>query len=611
MTNPYSSRIVKSLPPILLALVLLLLIPVFTSRTKAASLVNCGWECSGSVAVCKPGGDVRRDLGYGCECHQWCSGNGTKVSDVAPCTGSTVSCSGQWNWNQEGCCDPPVGPPPPTTPPVTPPPVVPSGNIRVDPTSGDVAAATFCNYDVYWTYNNAPNARVTYKHSDQTSETTWCGGSASSCNNWGGHAGARTLAGKSTEFRLYNGTIPLSGPATFTCNVAPYPSCSVALNPSQFDVQVGQSQSIAANVGNLQGVVESVAFSSQEPFRAYVYPPTDTIGTDGYTSLVTGVTSSGGNNVPITARVYMRGGPYTNYEACTATANVNVTEPPANSAWWQVKDSDVIANGGAISSRIPDTCNSTPGCYPYFGREGNDVPGLYPGIVMHSGGSLNFSSGQISRDTVNEGWDVSAAYRGRYYNFKYFDDLVSSKVPASKINTIAANSTITGFSLSNPDANGYNWFRVTGGSLTIASDINLQGNKVILLVDGSLNINGRINFNKGRGFFMVVTRDDINISSSVASSSGPALEGLFLASGQFVTREPRGADTTPDGQLHIRGMVAATGGGVILRRDLDPGLTNRENNSKPAELFEFAPDLYFRVPLAIARTSITWKEISP
>jgi len=89
---------------------------------------QCGWQCSGSDAVCKPGGDEWVDYGYGCPCHIWCEGNGCKTSDSAPCIGSRVCCSGQWNRRTEGCCNAPA--PTPTrkpTPTPTPTPTLPTG----------------------------------------------------------------------------------------------------------------------------------------------------------------------------------------------------------------------------------------------------------------------------------------------------------------------------------------------------------------------------------------------------------------------------------------------------------------------------------------------------
>ena len=77
---------------------------------------QCGWECRGSAAVCKPGGDEWVDYGYGCPCHIWCEGNGSKTSDVAPCIGAFVQCFGQWNRKSSGCCNPPSRPPKTPTP---------------------------------------------------------------------------------------------------------------------------------------------------------------------------------------------------------------------------------------------------------------------------------------------------------------------------------------------------------------------------------------------------------------------------------------------------------------------------------------------------------------
>lgn len=109
---------------------------IFFLPKNAFAWPSCGWQCSGTNAVCKAGGDETVDLGYGCPCRVWCTGNGQKTSDVPPCVGSFVSCQGQWNRNTSGCCNPPAITPtktPTITTSITPT-TTPTINISITPT---------------------------------------------------------------------------------------------------------------------------------------------------------------------------------------------------------------------------------------------------------------------------------------------------------------------------------------------------------------------------------------------------------------------------------------------------------------------------------------------
>lgn len=89
------------------------------------------------------------------------------------------------------------------------------------------------------------------------------------------------------------------------------------------------------------------------------------------------------------------------------------------------------------------------------------------------------------------------------------------------------------------------------------------------------------------------------MDASLASASGPALEGIFLAENQFKT----GAGTS---QLYLKGNVAALGG-LALERDLG----NPNNLKNPAELFKYGPDLILLYPQKLGYKRIKWQEVAP
>lgn len=265
--------------------------------------------------------------------------------------------------------------------------------------------------------------------------------------------------------------------------------------------------------------------------------------------------------------------------------------------WYQTKDADVWAKGGDIRSLIPAGCTN-PSCTPEFSLPG---PGGSPGVPIASG-TISFGSGTASA----KGWTAISGYAGRSYSYSYFSNLAPSNV-FTDTNSIISDSQISGGTLvSGYQSGGYIW-RYRNGNLKINGTANLGDRKVILFVNGDLTVNGRITVTDGEGFFMIIVKGNILVDPSVSQPNQPALEGLFFSEGTFSTgtKNPQ-----KDEQLYIRGSVAAMGG-VNLQRDLDPGRTNEDNNTKPAELVEYAPDFIFTYPRDLSRQGLTWQEVAP
>jgi hypothetical protein len=328
------------------------------------------------------------------------------------------------------------------------------------------------------------------------------------------------------------------------------------------------------NVKN--GTIDRVNFSSSRTSVATVNPSSDSSA--AYTTKATGVSEG---TTTIRADVVMSGA-----VRCSDTATLNVN--PNVDAWWQTIDGDISTNGN-LRTEIPTSC--TGSCQPYLSLEGE---GGYPGVPSYSG-VANFGDGDVS----SVGWlaQTATGYK-RTYNYAFFEKLIPSDVPLNEI----SDSTVNGgyFVSGGSSYKGYVWYHYSGPlDLTINSNINLPGDrKVILLVeDANLNIQGRINLNKGRGFFLAIVEKNIYIDPSVAHPSQIELEGVFFSEGAFYT----GAASD---QLHIRGAVAALGG-IVLQRNLS------NNSQTPAELFEYAPDLILTFPRELTKKRIKWKERAP
>ncbi|MBI3289799.1 hypothetical protein HYZ78_00200 [Candidatus Microgenomates bacterium] len=123
-----------------------------------------------------------------------------------------------------------------------------------------------------------------------------------------------------------------------------------------------------------------------------------------------------------------------------------------------------------------------------------------------------------------------------------------------------------------------------------------------MFVTGNLTIQGRINLNDGDGFFMTIVGGNINVDDGVSHPNQPALEGAYFAGGNFATGTGGSAN---DDQLYIRGSVAASGS-INLQRDLGD-----DNQTKPGEFIEFAPDLIFTYPRELGEGNFIWHEIAP
>ena len=214
--------------------------------------------------------------------------------------------------------------------------------------------------------------------------------------------------------------------------------------------------------------------------------------------------------------------------------------------WWQVNDGDITSSGDIVS-RLPSG--------KYLNTVGS---GGFPGIPVYNG-QIGTAPGTISSTGWNANTETSLT---RIFNYSYFENLIP---PDIVINDISKLTTGAGTTL---DANGYEWYKITG-NLDTVGNIDFGSRKVILFVkSGNFNINGKINLDDNNGFFVVFVNGNINITASVTGT--PAIEGMYTADSGFTT----GLGNT---QLHIRGSVASYGG-ITLQRDLP------DDTTIPAEL---------------------------
>jgi hypothetical protein len=376
---------------------------------------------------------------------------------------------------------------------------------------------------------------------------------------------------------------------------------SCDLRPAVLNLKAEQSWLVEADV-NSNEVIKQVDFTAGST-DILVNPATD--WTYLYQTNVTAVNPT--DNASLTANVVLNEIEYGQAEGCdidyhllgvdcSGSTSVYIV-PAISEAWWQVKDSDVLT-GGNLRSVIPGG--------DYFGLKG---PGGYPGVAIYIDTNL------VKENVSETGWLVSSpslSLSQKVYNYSYFAKLIPETLTPALVEPSSVEGSYfeTG---GTEDADGYSWYKFDGTTgatkgqdLTISSDLNLVGErKVILLVDtADLNLNGKINLEKGKGFFLAIVgnaglsgKGNIVVDPAVGGSADgvPELEGLFLADGVFKT----GAGAS---QLHVRGSVVGYGG---VSLDRDTGTTS------PSELFEFAPDLVFNFPPALSTRRMRWKEVAP
>lgn len=248
---------------------------------------------------------------------------------------------------------------------------------------------------------------------------------------------------------------------------------------------------------------------------------------------------------------------------------------PSAVPWWQTKDGDIVS-GSSVSSKV------------FTGKYLMDKGvGGFPGVPIFNG-TLTTTPGGVS---TPQNWNANTqVIPSHIYDYTYFESLIPDeadlliKDPQTSINT------------SGGDYDGYEWYSTTD-PLTLGN-INFGDRKVIVFVDGDLTINGPLTLNNGTGFLMIIASGNISVDPSVTGS--PSIEGLFVADGNFST----GNGGT--NQFHLRGSVATIYGSI----NLAPG-RDLADDSSPAELFEYAPDLMLLFPDKLATKETRWNEVAP
>ncbi len=270
-------------------------------------------------------------------------------------------------------------------------------------------------------------------------------------------------------------------------------------------------------------------------------------------------------------------------------------------AWVQAQGGDVYSSG-TIRSYLPSV---TPRVFI------TDGTGGYPGVMTY-GTSFDFDSDpyDTGADIVSaDNWQVNTSRASvNYYDYFYrrfgapttpttaapFDNLTAVTQPASNCTA----STCSPYYVVGDMA--------TSGAWSVGTD-----ERIVIIVNGNLTINGRINIT-GNGFIAFIVNGTITVSDTVgttASSTTPVVEGIYIAttegqSGSINTGESLAAASA---RFVGRGMFISNG--FLLQRDLQGFGTGNTGNA--AELFIYNPQLLLTMPDSMKELSVTWQEVSP
>lgn len=368
---------------------------------------------------------------------------------------------------------------------------------------------------------------------------------------------------------------------TFNGMYANYPGANYS--PAYYIEPSYTAESTVGDLSVIPNVIAEVRYQEwPTPGFISINPSLSTDKENNWPTLVSAIQSSD-SPTNLRASVYAEGVssiPATQCISQILTAGEGDTQP-----WWQVKDSDIQANGDLLST-VPDA--------EFFGLDGG---GGYPGVVAYSG-QTNITSANVS----STGWLAnSGAAILRSYDYDSFYNLIPADVTFTDVDSGNVVSEITS---SGTEQYGYYWYKYDGstqGDLNLTSALDIGSKKVILLVDNAnFNIASNINLTDNQGFFMVIVNGNITVDPTVGGSGGADLEGIYVADGIFNT----GTAAT---QLWTRGSVVAYGGINMGGRDLG----NPANASTPSVLFEYAPDQILLFPSKLGVRKINWKEVAP
>jgi hypothetical protein len=229
-------------------------------------------------------------------------------------------------------------------------------------------------------------------------------------------------------------------------------------------------------------------------------------------------------------------------------------------AWWQVEGGG-IRMSNTVSNMVPMTCYTDEGCQEAMSV--NDIV-LNNSNGLVSGGIINNDSGCGSLCRI--GLPTNSYYRANLLN-KTFSYSVLRQEYLLKYGE--------GKVVDN------NWGLIAGNNTD-----------KVFFVNGSLVINSNLEISTN-DFKMVIVSESITIDPSVTR-----VDGIYLANNGFNI----GGEN--DSQLEVQGILHTSAGNVSIDRSY---INKANNNTSPAVVIKYRPDMIFSMPTNLSRSLSGWK----
>jgi hypothetical protein len=259
-------------------------------------------------------------------------------------------------------------------------------------------------------------------------------------------------------------------------------------------------------------------------------------------------------------------------------------------AWFQTKEGDVHAQGGGINSSIfpEDT-------YFCLADTGN-----FPGVVSYKPeAESDFGQSPVSE----KGWLAEDSF-----SINYSFDQLYSKLGSPEADDLGTD-TLERYVDDHP---GQEIFYLDGKT-TINSQWDFpDGRKIIVFVNGDLEINKEIIGVPSGSFLAFIVKGNINIKGALGDKKKvltTVLEGVYLADGLIDTNY----DDDNSGKRFVAEGIFIAHGGFSLGRNLKNDCITNEicNETTPAELFIARPDLFINIPDQLKESYFFEQEVAP
>lgn len=247
--------------------------------------------------------------------------------------------------------------------------------------------------------------------------------------------------------------------------------------------------------------------------------------------------------------------------------------------WWQVTGGSIYAKSG-IRSYIPASVSPASN-QKLILADANGRTGMLSYGVPWTGAELGMNPSVGVSDTL---WRIESLYDGLRFDYNYY---------STRMDVFDSTAWDGGNVIYTDIDNGYQIFKHTGdiNPLDYGGTGPTGTQKVILLVDGNVNINSNVTVPDG-AFLAIIASGDITFGSAVTDA-----QGWFVAETISVPSSG-GVDVQFDGQGSFVGWTS-----INLARNM--GVTN---NTAPAEKFTYRRDMFINAPTPM---KIYTKSFSP